>query len=329
MAFRQVQFLSFLAATIVAGCGGQNATSASLAGAASAGSAAKTVQAQRGAGALLYVTEASLGDVLIYKYAGGGDGIARIGKLTGFAYPSAPCTDRAGNVYIPDQEEARITEFAHGASSSQRTFADPKAFPSACAVDPVSGRLAVVNFKTYGGNANVVVFDKQTGRVARYADPDLTTGASVAYDSAGNLFVNGLDAHSKYRLYELAATGSQLVALQIQGATLHIPGRLQWTGSELLAGDQSYRGHMSSGAYRLSVHGTKAVVDAAIAFEGSRDVAGFCKRGTGNEAKIVAPDMAQNALLIYSFPGGKLERRIDGPFTPAGAVISQAGESGT
>jgi hypothetical protein len=281
--------------------------------------------ARAGKQALLYVPEASLGDVLVYRYDDG-NGIERIGQLGGFVYPAAPCTDKAGDVFIPDEEAAHVVEYAHGATSPQRVYPDPKAFPIACAVDPKSGKLAVVNFKTYGGDANVVVLDPRAPSVMTYTDANFATGASASYDGSGDLFVNGLDGQSAYELDELVAGTTQLTPLRIHGATMHVPGRLQWTGAHLLAGDQSYRGQDTSGAYRLLVSGTNATVDGSIKFTGTKDVAGFCKRGTGKTAKIVAADMRQNALFVYRFPSGHLVKRIDGPFTPDGAVISQAGQ---
>jgi hypothetical protein len=313
-------------AIAVSGCAGLSGGSSLPAGSATtAGRSQMPDPSRDGKLALLYVTEASVGDVLVYKYDDG-KGIDRIGQLTGFTYPAAPCTDRAGNVFVPDEEAAHVVEYAHGATLPERVYPDPKAFPIACAVDPKSGNLAIVNFKTYGGDANVVVIDARAANVMTYADANFATGASASYDGSGDLFVNGLDGQSAYELDELAAGATQLTSVQIHGATMHIPGRLQWTGAHLLAGDQSYRGQDTSGAYRLVVRGTSATVDGSIKFTGSKDVAGFCKRGTGKTAKIVAADMRQNALFVYQFPGGGLVQRIDGPFTPDGAVISQAGQ---
>jgi hypothetical protein len=323
---RLIRYLSLLTiVSFASGCSGVSGSSLPNAFAGTATRSQMPDQARDGKQALLYVTEASLGDVLVYRYDDG-TGIDRIGQLTGFVYPAAPCTDKAGDVFIPDEEAAHVVEYAHGATSPERVYQDPKAFPIACAVDPKSGDLAIVNFKTYGGDANVVVIEPRAANVMSYTDANFATGASASYDDSGDLFVNGLDGQSAYELDELTAGGTQLTSVEIRGATMHIPGRLQWTGAHLLAGDQSYRGQDTSGAYRLMVSGTSATVDGSIKFTGSKDVAGFCKRGTGKTAKIVAADMQQNALFVYRFPGGRLVQRIDGPFTPDGAVISQAGQ---
>jgi hypothetical protein len=158
-------------------------------------SPASPFPARDGKQALLYVTEASLGDVLVYRYD----------------YPAAPCTDRAGDVFIPDEEAAHVVEYAQGAASPERVYPNPKAFPIACAVDPKSGKLAIVNFKTYAGDANVVL-DLHGANITTYAAANFATGASASYDGSGDLFVNGLDGQSEYELDELAAGARQLTS---------------------------------------------------------------------------------------------------------------------
>jgi hypothetical protein len=126
-------------AIAVSGCAGLSGGSSLPAGSAiTAGRSQMPDPSRDGKLALLYVTEASVGDVLVYKYDDG-KGIDRIGQLTGFTYPAAPCTDRAGNVFVPDEEAAHVVEYAHGATLPERVYPDPKAFPIACAVDPKSG----------------------------------------------------------------------------------------------------------------------------------------------------------------------------------------------
>ena len=134
MSLRLIRCVSFLAiASAASGCAGPYGTR-SLPETAS-GAAMRSQMpdsARNGKQALLYVTEASLGDVLVYQYDDG-SGIDRIGRLTGFVYPASPCTDKAGDVFIPDEEAAQVVEFAHGATSPERVYPDPKAFPIACA----------------------------------------------------------------------------------------------------------------------------------------------------------------------------------------------------
>ena len=96
--------------------------------------------------ALLYVSNVSNGTVGIYQY-NSGKNPTLAGELTGFDFPGAPCTDNAGNVFIPDLLLQTVTEYAYGSTTPKNTL-NPGGFPIGCSVDPKTNNLAVVNFVT-------------------------------------------------------------------------------------------------------------------------------------------------------------------------------------
>jgi hypothetical protein len=57
------------------------------------------------ASALLYVSNDGTSDVTVYDY-NGGKSPTLSGTLTGFLLPTAPCTDKKGNVFVPDAGSA-------------------------------------------------------------------------------------------------------------------------------------------------------------------------------------------------------------------------------
>lgn len=84
------------------------------------------------------------------------------GKFVGaLAYAGyANCSDNNGNVFIPMQES--VVELAHGGTSPIATYPLPYSPGVGCAVDPVSGDLAVVN------DVFVTVFAAGTGIPTTY-----------------------------------------------------------------------------------------------------------------------------------------------------------------
>ena len=76
-----------------------------------------------------------------------------VGKLRGFtAPPSFVCNGTNGEVFVPYSQfysgPIYINEYAHGDSKPLATLSDPgPGYPFACAVDPTTGNLAVLNGK--------------------------------------------------------------------------------------------------------------------------------------------------------------------------------------
>src|SRR5581483_4778847 len=87
---------------------------------------------------LLYVTNTGNGTVTFYSYANGQGSLALQGTLTGFAYPGQPCSDKAGNVFIPDYSLNVTVEYAHGGTTPIQTLPDGG---TGCSVDKSTGNL--------------------------------------------------------------------------------------------------------------------------------------------------------------------------------------------
>ena len=224
-----------LAAALLCGCGAEgpatNPTVVSFDGAA-VGWMAPSAQRQD----LLYVSlvDPNEHEVLVYSYR------SRIllGTLTGFDYPQALCVDAAQDLYVTDNGRHQISEFFHGGSKRIKVLVDPAGAPLGCAVDPISGDLAVANFTSKGSDGgNLVIYRHAKGIPKVYVSDAIYYYWFPAYDDAGDLFVDGLNQGSAVALAELAAGAHKFHTLTLN-QEIEYPGGVYWDGRYLAVGDQ-------------------------------------------------------------------------------------------
>jgi hypothetical protein len=261
---------------------------------------------------LLYVTEDGTGDLNFYTYHNG-NGLVLQGQVTGLlSFPGQPCSDKAGNVFVPDLTLGTVTEFAHGGTTPIQTLIDVGAF--GCSVDKTTGNLAVANF----GLGTVAVFTGATGLPTLY--PWITTAFAqyVAYDNHGNLFIEGQSALGGGGvLGELTSGGSSITDLSLSGFSIGFAGNIQWGGTYLLVGDQS-----GSNVYQTTVSGTTVSLHNTLTFPGASDIGGYWKRGKPHYAHIVGADFGAGDVQVDTFPGMSPFNSITGLSEPQGAVVS-------
>lgn len=181
---------------------------------------------------LLYVTD---GSVEVYSYPQG----QLEGQLSGFSNAVGDCSDRKGNVYVTDYAANTVVEYAHGGTQPIRTLPVPGDAPWSCAVDRVTGNLAVTAAGDASGTgATLAIYRGAKGNPKTYSNREILQYAFCAYDGAGNLFVDGLPAAGygyNFELAELARGKKSLKSVTLQGG---IPwmGPLQWDGHYLAVG---------------------------------------------------------------------------------------------
>jgi hypothetical protein len=252
--------------------------------------------------ALLYVSNGD-GTVTVFKYAGGNP-TQQVGTLTGFVFPGAPCTDTAGNVFIPDYDLGTVTEYAYGASTPTQTL-DPGGSAIACSVDPGTGNLAVVNYTTPSGSGNIAVYKESTGTPTIYTNPNQFYPEFAGYDNGGNLWISGRSTSLVVTIAYLKSGSGTITTATVNGATIFFPAQVQWGGTYLLVGDQEFGGVSGSGLYQMSVSGSTLTAAGSFPFAGSLDVLGFYKRGSTPNATVAAPDNGLSEGLVYKFPNGQ------------------------
>lgn len=207
---------------------------------------------------LLYVSDASTGTIQIYNYR------VKTGKLygqiTGLSFPYGQCIDRRGNVFVVDNDTAKIYEFAHGGTTPIATADDDFGYPIGCSVDRNTGNVAVANFNGISsGTGGVDVFaGGLNGSQSYYTDGSLYHLWPGGYDPNGNLFIQGTDYSGYPKFAELPAGSNQFTLLT--GVTIAFPGAVSWDGSYITVTDQDYQYYYTTMIYRVTVSGSAATV---------------------------------------------------------------------
>jgi hypothetical protein len=109
-----------------------------------------------------------------------------------------------------------------------------------CAVDPVTGNLAVTNtgFPTGGQETgSVAIYANASGSPKIYVDFDIWRPELCSYDNHGNLFINGYakGSYAHSLLAELPAGSGTFSGITVDEA---FGGNVQWDGQYITVGGQ-------------------------------------------------------------------------------------------
>ncbi|HVN69213.1 MAG TPA: hypothetical protein VMU38_06170 [Candidatus Binatia bacterium] len=285
---------SFVAAALLAGCGG--APGSPLASAVPQSRS----HGQPGAtGDLIYVTNVC-GGACIFSYPGG--------KLAGVATLNAvgaPCADASGNVFIPvlagSQDD--IFEYAHGGTLPTAKLAMP--YPSndqGCSVDPVTGNLAAA-YQASPGSNGVAIFQNAQGAPTLYQDAQLTI-EYCGYDNQGNLFVDGAgNASHPFGFAELPKGASEFTDISVN-VSVQDPGQVQWDGQYITVED------LSGKIYRLTISGSQASVVGTTTFTKIKKLKGTSWiDGDSVISMYQKGQQVQRALGFWKYPAGDTHRK--------------------
>ena len=270
------------------------------------------VQTERAAsaGALLYVTDARTHGVVVFTYPGG----KPVGTLSGFTNPQGECVDAAGDVWIVDIAASTITEYAHGGTVPIATLQDPGQFPTACAVNPQTGALAVANVATATLEpGSISIYANARGMPANYTGANLSMADSIAYDDRGNLFVAGLQFAEEFYYGELRGGANEL-------HQLHWPKAVSGAG---IAWD-GRRNAVMNGSIDLGI--------PVYRLDGNRlsgisYLAGPCNlfQFFIDRNRLICSDQSGKTIRIYAYPsGGQSVAAIgESRIRPIAAVVSR------
>jgi hypothetical protein len=276
---------------------------------------------------LLYVSSYTDNRVTVYTYDDG-NAIKLVGELA-IAQPGGMCTDKAGDVWVPSYDSQTIEEFAHGGAKPIRSIKRSAGDPYACAVDPLTGNLAVTYeypYGKYGLGGGVVLYAK--GQRPRAIGPDYLAPIGFAvYDNAGNLFVDGTPCYTSYceplynetLLLEYPAGGGGFQPLTVVGATLDQATGLDWIKPSLLLTDNDASTHKVT-AYKLIVRGHNATVVGTLRLKHAGPAYGVWVRA----GLIIVPD--ENGIIIRTYDlsnGSFVSSFTKGLSSPFATVVSQ------
>ncbi len=239
---------------------------------------------------------------IVNVYSFGGSGLL-VGRLAGFSGPQGLTTDRAGNLYVADTLNNRVQVYAPPYNGSPTTLNDPGQYPGDVAVDG-SGNIAVTNIYGTGG---------QQGSVSLYAagatSPTNTLSSTdfgliyfAAFDSAGNLYLDGLAPAGATRVGEVAGgiSGTAITTLT-PANTITYPGGVAMTAQGLIAIDDqkaaaiySYNPPDPTGSLGSPVSTTP--------LNNATDPVTFALTAANTFAITV--DASQDVVSAYPFPAG-------------------------
>lgn len=236
---------------------------------------------------LLYVGD--IYDVTVYAYPDG----KLEGRLRGFYEIGGECVDRKGDVFVVNTGDEKIVEYAHGGKAPIASLQAAAANPIGCAVDPTTGDLAVS-----GGDLAVYPGAKAPPKI--YADPNMSEYGWCAYDTNGNLYVDGV-YYDQVAFAELSKGSDTLTSINLD-QTFADTGGIQWHGKLLAVGDQS-----TPRVYEFRMKGTQGTEASVTQLgSGAQAVHQFLIHGH----TLIAPNFGWaksqffSDVLFYRYPAG-------------------------
>lgn len=298
-----------VALVLLAGCGG------SMPEIGSAGAARGSSALQAAGGDLLYVT-GGCGGTCALSYPKG----KPVGALT--TSGASLCSDKHGNVFVPTATasgNAVVYEYGHGATTPKATLSLSGILAEGCAVDPMTGNLAVTYLCRDCDYGPVAIFRKAKGSPTSY-DRSGVFLSFCGYDNAGNLFADG-SGGSGFALLELPHGGSSLTTISVD-QTIATAGEVQWDGTYVAIEDLYH-----PVIYQFQVSGSAATLKGTTQLTGAGNWAAQSWIDGGTViVPYAATGSSPSAVGYWKYPAGgsatKVIKKRLGPGTLAGVTVS-------
>jgi hypothetical protein len=299
--------LSIGAAALFAGCGGSASPPVGAPGALAQSRVTVKSAVRRGSwmlpeaktDALLYYSDGAE-SVFILSYPQG----KVVGMLQGFYGSNGVCSDASGNVFVTTGGTETVVEYAHGGTEPIATLGDFGYYPFGCAVDPLTGNLAVANLGAFNGYAGTVaIYNGAKGKPTDYTAQGFSRYEWCAYDGSGNLFVDGDAGLTELPYGQQNFTN---IALSVSGQGL------QWDGQYLAMVNPSSRV-----IYRIAVSGSSGTIAQTVTFTGL--ITSLANDFVFSGSKVVMPYATQNyvnRIGLWRYPKAKhlqkMLHKVDG-----------------
>lgn len=265
---------------------------------------------------LLYISDTQKNAVYVYSATSNN----LVGTLIGFSRPVGECVDAKNDVWIVDSKQ--VAEYAHGGTTPIDSigFYDGGFNMYSCAVDPLTGDIAIgVNYR-YEHDAGYVVICATPSSDCSFYQP--TAAAYVyfmSYDKNGNLYVDGLNRFKGTFGMAVRPAGGRFKKMTIKGATITSPGGLVNKDGVLSLGTRAASGN--SIVYQLASDGT---VTGTTQLTGADGCMQFAIVGDNASARVTCPNSGGANVTKYKYPaGGNPVVTISGQFKePFAAVYS-------
>jgi hypothetical protein len=262
---------------------------------------------------LLYVSNGN-GLVNVYRYSQH----TLVGVLADFDQPAGECVDKAGDVYITDNAGGTIDEYAHGGKKPIYVISDSDG-PTACAIDPKTGNLAVADF---GYPGNVAIYTDARGKPTTYGDDYFT---AVGYDKYGDLLAG--DLYNTSSGYTGGFDYLPVNSKSFTGITLSPGSGFEWGRVDTVAWDGKYWVIDCNELYRFSINIKAEFVDEIYLSTGFTDdeigpIWIYQKNLKSYGEQVVGTagaDTGESVVDYWTYPAGgsptyHTTKDLDGPF---------------
>lgn len=266
---------------------------------------------------LLYVN--NVYTITVYSYPTG----KLVGTLSDFYKPFGNCTDSSGDVYITDSSFGKTYVYAHGGTKPIRTLKNPNHQPYGCAVDPITGNVAVTNYSTGSDRTgDVAIYRKGKGQPRSYSVYGFYYYYYAGYDTKGDLFVDGTGEYGEDFLFAELPKGAAAFKQILVDNYVAFPGGVQWDGTYLAVGDPS-----TDDIYEYAIDQYKGKLEATTPLSGAGTIGQFAIDGSS----VVVPNQfivgTGSNVLYYPYPAGGTSNQAitNGVFYPFAVAISRVG----
>jgi hypothetical protein len=272
--------LGYAAILILAACG-QPATNGLLLSGASSTTADRRVSPD-GGDLLVYVAQPIESNVAVYKFPG----FRPESTLTGFSSVGGLCLGEAGSVWVADTDNARLVEFAHGATQPSAMLADTSGNPVSCAVSAKTGTVAVIN----ASSSEIFLYKNTTSSpiaVQLSSSPKL-----IAYDSSDDL----VGVTSDYAVFEIPSGQHTASPVTIKGTTIGQATGVQFAGK--IFNVVQYGGTLD----RFRMSGSTAKLVDQVELRATEN----CVSLSIYRSRLLCPDADRGYFSIFKYPSGAL-----------------------
>lgn len=180
-----------------------------------------------------------------------------VAKIPGVSDVDFLCSDARGNVFATRFGNHDVLEYAHGGTKPIADLDDSGAWPWSCAVDPLTGNLAVINLYDNGDEGAVRIFPGAQGSSHTLRDPAIQSPVYGTYDDRGNLYVDGVGL-DKAQFAEVPAGTDSFVAIALSQRT-YGSDVLQWDGKYVVDSDP-----IAKVIYQFSISGASGTVAGTV-----------------------------------------------------------------
>lgn len=264
--------------------------------------------------ALLYVSDAGNDEVGVFTYPA----LKLVATLTGFGAVAGLC-ESTTDVFVVDAQKDEVVRYARGAKTPSKVLYDQGYHPNGCAVDPVTGKLAVALRSESSGRGVLAIFAHGGGRPVYYGTANIATPAYCAFDNEGDLFIDGTDELGNFAFGEMPVDYRTVFSVTLD-QTIAVPGGIQWDGTYIAVGDEG-EGSQPSTIYQFTVSAFTGTLEGTVHLGQSARVEQFWVGKT----KLIGPNSGSSRVKVWAYPaGGTPIRSLGGFEEPVATVLSPA-----